>query len=103
MTRPLRLEFSGALYHVTSRGDRRELVYKDGYDRVARVDILGTVALSFAEYETKYSDWNEGMARAYLSTANTMAEIGKHFGVAYRTVSRAVRAFQQDYIGKASR
>ena len=27
MSRPLRLEFAGALYHVTSRGDRREDVY----------------------------------------------------------------------------
>jgi hypothetical protein len=25
MSRPLRLEFAGALYHVTSRGDRRVL------------------------------------------------------------------------------
>ncbi|NEV65280.1 transposase, partial [Thiorhodococcus minor] len=24
MARPLRIEFPGALYHVTSRGDRRE-------------------------------------------------------------------------------
>ncbi len=27
MARPLRLEFSGALYHVTSRGDQREDIY----------------------------------------------------------------------------
>ena len=27
MTRPLRLEFPNALYHVTSRGDRREDIY----------------------------------------------------------------------------
>ena len=29
MVRPLRLEFDGALYHVTSRGDRREDIYED--------------------------------------------------------------------------
>jgi hypothetical protein len=27
MVRPLRLEFPGALYHVTARGDRREAIY----------------------------------------------------------------------------
>ncbi|MCK5831859.1 MAG: hypothetical protein KAH20_16315 [Methylococcales bacterium] len=27
MARSLRVEFSGALYHVTSRGDRREDIY----------------------------------------------------------------------------
>ncbi len=27
MVRALRLEYAGALYHVTSRGDRREDIY----------------------------------------------------------------------------
>ena len=27
MVRPLRIEFSGAVYHVTSRGDGREGIY----------------------------------------------------------------------------
>ncbi|MEJ1336998.1 MAG: transposase, partial [Candidatus Sedimenticola sp. (ex Thyasira tokunagai)] len=27
MARPLRIEFSGALYHVTSRGDGQEAIY----------------------------------------------------------------------------
>jgi putative transposase len=29
MVRRIRLEFAGALYHVTSRGDRREDIYLD--------------------------------------------------------------------------
>jgi len=33
MTRPIRIEFSGALYHVTSRGDRRENIYEDDEDK----------------------------------------------------------------------
>ena len=33
MARPLRLEFAGALYHVTSRGDRREDIFHDDIDR----------------------------------------------------------------------
>jgi len=28
MARPLRIEFGGALYHVTSRGDRQENIYE---------------------------------------------------------------------------
>ncbi|MGB5651871.1 MAG: transposase, partial [Sedimenticolaceae bacterium] len=27
MTRPLRIDLAGALYHVTSRGDRREDIF----------------------------------------------------------------------------
>ena len=41
MSRPLRLELSGGLCHVTSRGDRREDIYADDADRLAWLDILG--------------------------------------------------------------
>ena len=35
MANPLRIEFAGALYHVTSRGDRREAIFEDDEDREA--------------------------------------------------------------------
>ena len=41
MARPLRLEFAGALYHVTSRGDHREKIYLDDQDRRTFLDLLG--------------------------------------------------------------
>jgi len=40
MSRPLRIEFHGALYHVTSRGDRREPIYRDDEDRRIYLDVL---------------------------------------------------------------
>jgi len=40
MSRPLRIEFHGALYHVTSRGDRREPIYRDDEDRRIHLDVL---------------------------------------------------------------
>ena len=33
MARPLRIEYAGAVYHVTSRGDRREDIFHDDDDR----------------------------------------------------------------------
>ncbi len=47
MARPLRLEFSNALYHITSRGDIREDIYEDDKDRITFLSILGKVV---AEY-----------------------------------------------------
>lgn len=41
MARPLRVEFPGAVYHVTSRGDRREAIYRDEADRAAQLEIIG--------------------------------------------------------------
>ena len=41
MSRPLRIEFPGAIYHVTSRGDRREPIYGDDEDRIVFLDVVG--------------------------------------------------------------
>jgi hypothetical protein len=32
MARPLRIEYAGAIYHVTSRGDRQETIFDDDQD-----------------------------------------------------------------------
>lgn len=47
MARQLRIEFEGALYHVTSRGDRREAIYEDDADREQFLAVLGQVAEDF--------------------------------------------------------
>ena len=47
MARPLRIEFPGGLYHVTSRGDRRENIYLCDADRQRWVDLLGEVCTRF--------------------------------------------------------
>ena len=47
MARPLRIELSGGLYHVTSRGDRREDIYFSDADRVAWLGLLGQVCSRF--------------------------------------------------------
>ena len=47
MVRPLRLEFPGALYHVTSRGDRREDIYEDDDDREKFLEILASVVSDY--------------------------------------------------------
>ena len=40
MARPLRIEFDGALYHVTSRGNSREPIFITDTNRVLFLDIL---------------------------------------------------------------
>jgi putative transposase len=47
MARPLRIEFSGALYHITSRGDRREVIYEDDRDRESFLETLAEVVERF--------------------------------------------------------
>jgi hypothetical protein len=42
MPRQLRLEYAGAIYHVMNRGDRREVIVRDGRDRERFLALLGT-------------------------------------------------------------
>jgi putative transposase len=47
MSRPLRIEFPGALYHITSRGDGREDIYRRDADRKAFLELLAEVCERF--------------------------------------------------------
>jgi len=56
MARPLRIEFEGALYHITSRGNARGDIYKTDKDRQEFLSLLNIVFNRF--------DW---CCHAYLS------------------------------------
>ncbi len=43
MARPLRIEYDGAVYHITSRGNARKAIYKDDNDQKNFLDILHQV------------------------------------------------------------
>jgi len=47
MARPLRIEYSGAVYHVTSRGDGREDIYLSDADRQIFLEVLAQVVGRF--------------------------------------------------------
>jgi putative transposase len=47
MARPLRIELSGGIYHVTSRGDGREDIYLSDADREIWLEVLGQVCERF--------------------------------------------------------
>ncbi|MGL6159698.1 transposase [Microbulbifer sp.] len=41
MARPLRIEFAGALYHVTARGNARQDIYLEDADKVGFLELVG--------------------------------------------------------------
>lgn len=47
MSRPIRIEFPDALYHVTARGDRRESIFEDDQDRLTFLTTLEQVIKQF--------------------------------------------------------
>ncbi len=44
MARPLRIEFSGALYHITARGNAGQDIFLDARDSRRFLNLLGEVA-----------------------------------------------------------
>ena len=48
MARPLRIEYPGALYHVTSRGIERRPIFRDDHDRHRRLDWLRRTVEAYA-------------------------------------------------------
>ena len=48
MARPLRIEYEGALYHVTSRGNAGQEIFADDEDRNAFLEILSDTVERFA-------------------------------------------------------
>jgi REP element-mobilizing transposase RayT len=47
MARPLRIEYPGAYYHVTSRGNERKSIFRDDQDREKFLELLGRAVAEF--------------------------------------------------------
>ena len=47
MTRPLRIEFEGAVYHITARGNARQDIFLDDEDRETFLGVLSDVVARF--------------------------------------------------------
>jgi len=70
VARPLRIESTGALYHVTSRGDGREAIYGNDEERRQFLAVLGQVGERFnwAVHAYCLMDNHSGKYGAYRMT-----------------------------------
>jgi len=69
MARSLRLEFPGAIYHVTSRGNARNAIFIDDEDRGLFLGCLGEVVARF--------DW---LCHAYCLMDNQLSSAYRDAG-----------------------
>ena len=64
MARKIRVEYSGAVYHVLNRGDRREPIFKDDLDRHRFLETLGqacaSARTSWAVHAVERRGWRSG-------------------------------------------
>ena len=67
MSRKLRIEYPGAMYHVMNRGDQREDIFRDDQDRQKFVSTLGEACAKTewqAGKEIERLGWGEDQLRA---------------------------------------
>lgn len=54
MARPLRIEFAGGLYHVTSRGNALQDIYADNHDRANFLNLIDRTRIRYDWYVHAY-------------------------------------------------
>jgi hypothetical protein len=68
MSRNLRIEYPGAMYHVMNRGDQREDIFRDDQDRQKFLTTLGEACVKTewqAGQEIERLGWDEDQLRAH--------------------------------------
>jgi REP element-mobilizing transposase RayT len=83
MARPLRIQFPGAFYHITNRGNDRKPIFKDDEDRQRFLEIL---AQSVTTYQVAVHAYVL-MANHYHLLVETplgnLSEFMRHFNITY--------------------
>jgi len=83
MVRPLRIEYPGALYHVTNRGNDRKPIFKDDQDRNKFLELL---ALSQEIYSVKLYSFVLMANHFHLlveTPLGNLSQFMRHFNISY--------------------
>lgn len=83
MVRPLRIQYPGAVYHVTSRGNERKAIFSDDEDRARFLDILRQ---SVETYHIKLHGFVLMMNHFHLQLETPLGNLGefmRHFNITY--------------------
>ena len=91
----LRLEYAGALYHVTSRGDRREDIYFCDDDIVSWLKILDSVYERFNWVVHAYCQMNN---HYHLLVETVEGNLSQRYAATQRTVYAEFQPAARDWL-----
>lgn len=83
MSRPLRIEFPGAVYHVTSRGDRREPIYREDAVRLLQLDMLATAMDRFDAQVLAYCQMGNHHHLVLYTRQGNLSRLMRHLNGIY--------------------
>ena len=102
MARPLRIEYSGAFYHVTSRGNERKVVFRSGKDREQFLSYLESATTRYGARVHVYCLMSDHYHLLLETPRGNLSQIMAHVNGAYTTYfnvkrRRAGHLFQGRY------
>ena len=83
MSRPLRIEFPGAFYHVTSRGNERKDIFKSGPDREKFLSYLASAAERYGAVFHAYCLMSNHYHLMIETPEGNLSRIMKHINNSY--------------------
>lgn len=102
MARPLRIEYPGAFYHVTSRGNEQRDVFKSRTDREKFLSYLESAVVRYGSVIHAWCQMNNHYHLLMETPAGNLSQIMRHINGAYTTYfnvkrKRAGHLFQGRY------
>ena len=102
MARPLRIEYPGAYYHITSRGNERKDIFKDDHDKKQFISYLKSAYLRYKAVIHVYCLMNNHYHLLIDTPKGNLSHIMRHINGAYSTYfnirhRRAGHLFQGRY------
>ncbi|MDH3454320.1 MAG: transposase, partial [Desulfuromonadales bacterium] len=85
MARPLRIEFPGAFHHVMSRGNQKQLIYKNRRDRSKFLEYLESASVRYGANIHCYCLMDNHYHLLLETPDSNLAQIMRHINGAYTT------------------
>ncbi|MCK4622412.1 MAG: transposase [Desulfuromonadales bacterium] len=83
MTRPLRIQYPGAFYHVTNRGNERKAIFKDDKDRYTFIDLLSRSLEVYSVNLYSFVLMNNHFHLLVETPLGNLSQFMRHFNISY--------------------
>lgn len=91
MARPLRIEYSGAFYHVTSRGNERKAIFKSRRDREQFLSYLESAVVRYGAVVHIWCLMDNHYHLLLETPSGNLSQIMRHLNGAYTTYVNVTR------------
>ena len=100
MARPLRIEFPGAFYHVTSRGNERKAIFRSQRDREKFISYLESATVRYGAMIHVYCLMDNHYHLFVETPSGNLSQIMQHINGAYTTYFNVKKRTKREQRGQ---